>query len=250
MLRPNVISASPDATTNKDVIRGVIKAAKAKGATTIIVGEDGWEVAGNTIGAMTTLGIADVCAAEGATTMDLSKQTYTTRSNANATAYPNGVAFSDPVYNADFVIAIPKCKTHSMAKFTMALKLWYGNVHSGDRAHGNTWAAPAELHLIRKADFTVLDATSTMTTGGPSAGGTMVQSKIVVASKDAIAADVTGLFIEKYSGSTVISTAADAWNMNQIKRALALKFPGWVGASQQFSYAQQGVAEAAQIMGY
>jgi len=239
MLRVNAIENTADATTSPDVLHGVIKAVKAKGATNIIVGEDGWNAGGNTLGVMQSLGITAVCTAEGATPMDLSKQTYTTRS---------GIDFSDPVYNADYVIAIPKCKTHSTGKFTMALKLWYGNTKN-NRSHSD-WSMPAKLHQIRKADFTVLDATKTMTTGGPSAGGTMVASKIVVASKDAIAADVTGLWIEKYSGSTVIANTAAAWTQAQIQGALGLKIPGWLSALQQFPYVQQGVTEAATIMGY
>jgi len=252
MLRPNVISSSANSTTSPDVIRGVIKAVKAKGATNIIVAEDGWNTGGNTLGAMQTLGITAVCTAEGATPMDLSKQTYTNRTNANAASYTNGtVSYSDPVYNADYVIAIPVCKCHGQAGFTMALKLWYGNVPGAGRLHPSaaTFNAPPELHLIKKADFTVLDATKSMITGGPDSG-TMVQSKVVVASKDAIAADVTGLWILKYSGSSVIANQAGAWTTGQIKRALALKIPGWLTASSQFAYVAQGVAEAATIMGY
>ncbi len=251
VLRPNVIENTADATTSPDVIHGVIKAVKAasKGtAPTIIVAEDGWNASsgGGELACMQSLGITAVCTAEGATTMDLGAQGHGTR---------NGIDFSDPVYNADYVIAIPKCKTHTvLGGFTMALKLWYGNTKN-NRSHSDA-TMPAKLHAIRKADFTVLDATKCMTTGGPSAGGTMVASKIVVASKDAIAVDVTGLLIEKYSGSTVISSWADAWNKSQITGALAQKVPGWLTAKpsaqsqQQFPYAQQGVTEAATIMGY
>ena len=256
MLRPNVISTSANSTTSKDVIQGVIRAVKAKNPAKIIVGEDGWNTGGDTLGAMTTLGITAVCTAESTTAMpvtpmDLSKQTYTTRTNANASSYPNGVSFSDPVYNADYVIAIPICKTHGQSRYTMAFKLWYGNVPGAGRLHPSaaTFTAPAELYLIKKADFVVLDATKCMTTGGPDSG-TMAQSKIVVASKDAIAADVTGLCILKYNGSTVIATQADAWTINQVARALALKFPGWLAAKAQFPYVSQGVTEAATIMGY
>ena len=251
MLRVNAISSSANSTTSPDVIKGVILAVKAKGATNITVGEDGWNTGGNTLGAMQTLGITAVCTATGATPMDLSKQTYTTRTNANALSYPNGVSFSDPVYNADYVIAIPICKTHSQSRYTMAFKLWYGNVPSAGRLHPTaaSFTAPAELYLIKKADFVVLDATKCMTTGGPDSG-TMAQSKIVVASKDAVAADVTGLCILKYNGSTVIATQADAWTINQVARALALKFPGWLAAKTNFPYVSQGVTEAATIMGY
>jgi uncharacterized protein (DUF362 family) len=250
MLRPNVIENAADSTTSPEVIHGVIKAVKAKGATKIIVAEDGWNASGGggTLGCMEKLGITAVCTAEGATTMDLASGKYTTRTNAGATAFPSGIDYSDDVYNADYVIAIPKCKTHSAGKFTMALKLWYGNTKQG-RSHSN-WSAPAHLHLIRKADFAVIDATATMITGGPSAGGKMVQSKIVVASKDVIAADVTGLFIEKYSGCTLNASAAEIWAQAQIKGALAAKIPGCITASQQFPYAAQGVTEAAEIMGY
>jgi uncharacterized protein (DUF362 family) len=252
MLRPNVISSKANSTTSPDVIRGVIKAVKAKGATNIIVAEDGWNTGGNTLGAMQTLGITAVCTAEGATPMDLSKQPYTNRTHASAASYTGGtVSYSDPIYNADYVIAIPVCKCHGQAGFTMALKLWYGNVPTAARLHPSaaTFNAPAELHLIKKADFTVLDATKAMIDGGPDSG-TMVQSKVVVASKDAIAADVTGLWILKYSGSSVIANQAGAWTTGQIKRALALKIPGWLVASGNFTYVAQGVTEATTIMGY
>ena len=259
MLRVNAIDSNSADTTTPDVIHGVILAVQAasKGtAPTIIVGEDGWAANGNTLGAMQTLGITAVCTATGATPMDLSQKTYTTRTNTNAASYPNGVSFSDPVYNADYVIAIPVCKTHSQGGYTMALKLWYGNVPSAGRLHPSaaSFNAPPELHLIKKADFTVLDATKAIISGGPqvAAGNTNVaQPKIVVASKDAIAADVTGLWILKYNGSTVIANNAEAWTKyGQITRALKLPSLGWLTASTQFPYVSQGVTEAATIMGY
>ncbi len=259
MLRVNAIDSNSADTTTPDVIHGVILAVQAasKGtAPTIIVGEDGWAANGNTLGAMQTLGITAVCTATGATAMDLSQKTYTTRTNANAASYPSGVSFSDPVYNADYVIAIPVCKTHSQGGYTMALKLWYGNVPTAGRLHPSaaSFNAPPELHLIRKADFTVLDATKAIISGGPqvAAGNTNVaQPKIVVASKDAIAADVTGLWILRYNGSTVIASNAEAWTkFGQITRALKLSSLGWLTASTQFPYVSQGVTEATTIMGY
>ena len=259
MLRVSAIDSNSADTTSPDVIHGVILAVQAasKGtAPTIIVGEDGFATNGNTLGAMQTLGITAVCTATGATPMDLSKQTYTTRTNANAASYPNGVSFSDPVYTADYVISVPVCKTHSQGGYTMALKLWYGNVPTAGRLHPSaaSFNAPPELHLIRKADFVVLDATHALISGGPqvAAGNTNVaQPKIVVASKDAVAADVTGLWILKYNGSTVIASNAEAWTkFGQITRALKLASLGWLTASTQFPYVSQGVTEATTIMGY
>ena len=247
VLRANVIDNVASDTTSPDVIHGVIKAVKAAGATDITVAEDGWNAGGGggTLACMKTLGIQAVCDTEGAKTADLAADNRTTR---------NGIDFNDLVYNADYVIAIPKCKRHTTeGNFTMALKLWYGNTKN-NRAHLADGKMPGTLHAIRKADFTVLDATACMTKGGPT-GGTMVQSKIVVASNDAIASDVTGLLILKYSGDNIISTWADAWANNQIKQALAQKIPGYSQAApaqsqQGFPYVAQGVTEAATIMGY
>jgi uncharacterized protein (DUF362 family) len=250
LLKPNIISADADATTNVDVIHGVIKAAKAKNAKRIIVADAAWGgttgVSSDVVANMKSLGITAMCTAEGAETLDLRSDSHTTRSNPNASAFPNGIDFSDAVYDADYVINVPACKCHSVGKYTMALKAWYGCTESG-RPHSNTWVAPAELHLLKQEGFIVLDATKAMITGGPSSG-TMAQSKIVVASKDAVAIDVTGLCILKYNGSSVIANKGDAWNVHQIKRALALKFPGWLSSAQAFSYAQTGVTEHADIM--
>jgi uncharacterized protein (DUF362 family) len=237
LLKPNIISSSADATTNKDVIHGVIKAVKAKNAGTIIVADSAWGSPRDVLAFMASLGIADICDAEGASMVDLQNTPHPTR---------NGTDFSDVVYNADFVINMPVCKSHSVAKFTLALKNWYGCTENG-RPHASAWDAPAKLRQIKQEGFVVLDATKTMITGGPSSG-TMVQSKIVVASKDAIAVDVTGLCIHKYSGGTLISSKGDAWKLPQIKSALALGLPGWLSSAQEFSYAQQGVTEHADIM--
>ena len=38
------------------------------------------------------------------------------------------------------------------------------------------------------------------------------------------------------------------WDQNQIKRALALGFPGWLSAAEDFSYAPSGIDEHAEIM--
>jgi uncharacterized protein (DUF362 family) len=108
----------------------------------------------------------------------------------------------------------------------------------------------AEAHLIKQENFVVIDATRCMVTGGPSAGGTMRDSQIVVASTDAIAADVTGLAIIRYFGGTAAAAAVRGtpWNQAQIRRALALAFPGWLTAQQDFDYTQAGVTEHAEIM--
>ncbi|HMA94919.1 MAG TPA: DUF362 domain-containing protein [Polyangiaceae bacterium] len=244
VIRPNVIDSKPDGTTNPEVIRGVIRAVKKKGATQILVAEDGF--GGAVIGFMDTLGIGAVCKEEGATATELKNSPSTNAKPAQAAAWSAGIDFYNTVKNADYVINVPKCKTHGLATISMALKAWFGSIKrpSSTELHSSVQAKAAEAHLVRQEDLVVLDATRCMTTGGPSAG-TMKDSKIVVASKDAIAADVTGVAIIRYNGGL---TSNPPWDIGQIKRALALKFPGWLSAKADFPYEAVGISEHAEIM--
>jgi uncharacterized protein (DUF362 family) len=253
VIRPNVIEGQADGTTNPEVIRGVIRAVKQKGASTILVAEDSFN--GNCLTFMQAVGITAVCTAEGATPTNLAAGNPPPTTNyrpANATAWPNGIDFYDAVYNAGYVINVPKCKSHSSAAvFSLALKAWFGSIKRPGDLHTNLPQKAAEAHLARQEDLVVIDATRCMVTGGPGAGGIMKDSKIVVASKDAIAADVTALAIMRYFGSTDAATAIRntiPWQQAQIQRALAVGYTGWLHAQQDFPYTQSGVTEHADIM--
>jgi uncharacterized protein (DUF362 family) len=250
MLRPNVISSQPSpTTTNPEVIRGAIQAVKAKGATKIIVAEDGF-AAGTGLGAMTSLGITQVCTDEGAEAMDMKGSGGTVRSSpTGAAAWPNGINFYKAVLDADFVINMPVCKTHSSANISMALKAWYGNIPVTDRNHASLMNQLPELHLVRQENFVILDASKCMISGGPT-NGMAAESKIVVATKDPIAADITGICILKQFGVSGAVANTKVWEQQQIKRALALKFNGWLSSAQNFAYQQNGVTDHEAIMAW
>lgn len=256
MLRPNVISSNPHPeTTNPEVIRGAIQAVKAKGAARIIVAEDGFANArtgSGTLAAMTTLKITEMCQKEGAEALDLKGRPTVAQSPSGATQWSGGINFYKDVLDADYVINIPVCKTHGSANFSMAIKAWFGCVP--ERPHsGNLHSKLAELHLVKQENFVVLDATKAMVTGGPQ-NGTAADSQIVVATRDPIAADVTGLCIIKQFGPALGGRGAaynlKVWEQPQIIRAMALNFDGWLSSEQKFEYAQQGVTEHADIMAW
>jgi uncharacterized protein (DUF362 family) len=73
----------------------------------------------------------------------------------------------------------------------------------------------------------------------------MADSNIVVVTEDAIAADVTGVAILRHFGAAL----AVPWTINQIRRAMALNYPGWLNEQTDFSYEVQGdIPEADSIM--
>jgi len=247
IIRPNEIEGKLDGTTNPEVIRGIIRAIKAASSgapTSIVVAEDAFSGNG-AIANMQTNGVAKVCTDEGgATTMDLSGTATTNRKPTNAAAWTNGIDFYNTVYDADYVINAPRCKTHGIANFSMALKAWFGSLKRPSDLHTGIMNRAPEAHLARKEDLVVLDASRCMISGGPTAGGTMKDSNVIVASKDAIAADVTGIAIIRYNGGTL----AAPWTQAQIKRALAIAVPGWLTAQTDFTYWSSGVTEIADIM--
>jgi uncharacterized protein (DUF362 family) len=250
MLKPNVISVNPaPETTDAEVIRGAIRAVKAMGASTVIVAEDGFT--GDTLQSMQATGIAQVCTDEGAQAVELKDGPTTNISPAGATNWSGGINLYQAVYDAEYIINMPVCKTHSLASFTMALKNWYGCVPIGDRDHPSTLGERlAELHLAKQEDFVILDASKAMVTRGPQ-GGDTAESRIVVASRDAIAVDVTGLCIYKQFGPRSGSAFnMGVWDQPQISRALQLQYPGWLSSAQNFPYVQQGVDEHAEIMAW
>ena len=250
MLKPNVISTNPaPETTDSEVIRGAIRAVRARGASTILVAEDGF--GGPTLQNMQSTGITQVCTDEGAEPVELKDGLTTRVTPSGAAAWSGGINLYQAVYDADYVINMPVCKSHGISTYTMALKNWYGCIPQSDRAHpSNLGAMLAELHLAKQEDFVILDATRAMVTRGPT-GGDTAESRIVVVSRDAIAADVAGLCIHKQFGTRSGGVFNQGvWEQPQVRRALALQLPGWLSSAQNFAYAQQGVEEHAEIMAW
>jgi uncharacterized protein (DUF362 family) len=280
MLRPNMIDTVSGSTgsapvpanpgsVNPDVIRGVIRAIKAKGTPkSILVAE--WAFTGaltnsGGTGVADRNGIAAAVKAEGATLLDIkSSPSPKTVSPAGATNWPSGIPMYQAVLDAEYIVNIPVCKTHGSANFSMALKGWYGcqDNHSHPSASGTETAKVRlcnlmpEIHLAKKEDFVVLDATKCLLTGGPQVGsGKTAAPGIVVASKDAIAVDVTGVCILKHYMATTSTantniTGSSVWEQPQIARAMQLTALGWLTSKQNFPYSATGIDEAATIMAY
>jgi len=253
LLKPNVVNSNPPpVTTNPEVIRGAIRAVRARGATTVLGAEAG-AMPGRTRQSMQTLGIVQVCTDEAAEAVALDDTTTTPRRPPGSGEWPDGIPIFQTVLDADYVINLPCLKTHAtVSVYTMAIKNWFGCIPQPLREHPNTLGQKlAELHLAKPEDFVIADAVMPMVTGGPDLGGDTADARIVIASRDVVAADVTGLCIEKQFGPR----SGAVWNLGvwehpQLRRAMELGFPGWLTSPQNFTYAQQGVDEHAEIMAW
>lgn len=111
-----------------------------------------------------------------------------------------GEVLSDwPVYKTlietDKLINVPVAKHHNLAKYTGAMKNWYGSLGGRrNRLHQNIDVSVADLATFLRPTLTVLDATRVLLRNGPQ-GGNISDAKdmhTVIASVDQVAADAMG----------------------------------------------------------
>jgi uncharacterized protein (DUF362 family) len=100
-----------------------------------------------------------------------------------------------PLINADKVINVPVAKHHNLAKFTAAMKNWYGVLGGRrNRLHQNIDVSIADLATFMRPTLTIVDATRVLLRNGPQ-GGNIDDAKDmhqVIASLDQVAVDAYG----------------------------------------------------------
>jgi uncharacterized protein (DUF362 family) len=100
-----------------------------------------------------------------------------------------------PLVNADKVINVPIAKHHNLAKYTAAMKNWYGSLGGRrNRLHQNIDVSIADLAQFIQPTLTIVDANRVLLRNGPQ-GGNVADAKdmsTVIATTDQVAADAYG----------------------------------------------------------
>ena len=97
--------------------------------------------------------------------------------------------------DADKVINVPVAKHHNLAKFTAAMKNWYGVLGGRrNRLHQNIDTSIADLATFMRPTLTVVDALRVLVRNGPQGGNIDDATDVhqVIASTDQVAADAYG----------------------------------------------------------
>ena len=97
--------------------------------------------------------------------------------------------------DADKVINVPVAKHHNLAKYTAAMKNWYGVLGGRrNRLHQNIDTSIADLATFMRPSLVVVDAMRVLVRNGPQ-GGNIDDTKVmstIIASADQVAADSFG----------------------------------------------------------
>lgn len=188
LLKPNMLGAYPPEmgiTTNPAFVKAVAEIfIEARAHLSIGDSPDGvhplenvWEVTG----------IREVCRMVGA---------KEARFEAAGSVKRDGVWVSGALLDADFVINLPKFKTHGLTILTLAAKNLFGCVNGMQKtAHHRKSRGPQEFAeaVVRvanavRAALTIIDGIVAMDGNGPSAGN-LIDLKLVIAGTDVYAVD-------------------------------------------------------------
>lgn len=175
---------------------------------------------------------------------------------ARATHWPDGFELAELLFRVDHVINVPVIKTHFQAWFTMSMKAFVGMSHHRSRLEFHkTWKgegslfdqkrtssrrrgvkrdlaaeaeeiAPfvnrlAELNLGITPSLNILDGSKVFVFGGPSSGDS-AEPKVVVASRDRIAADATGVAVLKSVGTEDRLQQRSVWDTPFLKHGVKI----------------------------
>jgi uncharacterized protein (DUF362 family) len=254
LIRPNANTADlPPGSTNPEVLRGAIRAAKAYDPEKVIVAEKSMTTL-ETEKVLKKLGLWQAAEAEGVDeilTFDEMKRRHVEPRGAYSWLY--GFDVPEFLESIDYTIALPVIKTHWTATFTMGLKSQISITSDRDRRqlpHGQGWDTLfgnmiAESNLVHKPDFYISDATKCFVTEGPNIG-TLREPDIVLASSDVIANDAVGLALLKTLGTIPKIRDHSVWAQPQIKRALELNLG--VRSREEITIKSAGIEEIEEII--
>jgi uncharacterized protein (DUF362 family) len=225
LLKPNILDgAPPPTTTNPRVIRAVARALFQAGASRVLVGDMSAFFKLPTRKNMETTFIKTMADDVGAEMVPFDEGKWISLDLPKGQLLKK-VYVAETFFNVDRVINLPVIKTHRSATYSIALKNMVGATHFRHRPYivsRSHWEEViAELNLAFSPDLHIVDGTKIMVEGGPWKGGA-IESDLIIATEDRIAADVVGLGVLKHYSSLPSIRDVSVWDQRQVKRAIEL----------------------------
>lgn len=191
LVKPNLLMAKEPESgvdTHPEVVRAVIRALKKNGAD-IFVGDSpsvfGKEIE-NVAEVYARSGIAEVCREEGVRLVEFNKRRLR-----------RGIPLTTMLDQCDFLVSVPKFKTHNLTLLTGAIKNLFGLVVGTYKTelHKNYFRAEdfckavVDIYQEARPSLTVVDGIVAMEGDGPATAGKLRGSNLLLASSDCVALD-------------------------------------------------------------
>jgi uncharacterized protein (DUF362 family) len=195
-IKPNVAFASPPmlgATVHPDVLSAVIRLCYERGGAKKVIVLD--NPINDPASCFTISGISKAAASAGAEVIMPKDNLFGHTTLEGGSLIKDWPVFYKPLAGANKLIGITPVKDHSRSAASMSMKNWYGFL-GGRRNifHQDINTIIAELAMLMKPTFVILDGTVTMMTNGPTGGSVsdLKKTNTMIASCDMVAADAFG----------------------------------------------------------
>jgi uncharacterized protein (DUF362 family) len=196
VIKPNVAFATPPllgATTHPDTIVAVIRLCYDRGKAKKVILID--NPINDPASCFAISGIGKAATAEGAEVVMPKDNLFYNTTLEGGTLIKDWPVFSGPLAGADKLIGIAPVKDHHRSVASMSMKNWYGLL-GGRRNifHQNINTIIAELAMMVRPTFVILDGTMTMMSNGPTGGSVsdLKKTNITIAGCDMVAVDAFG----------------------------------------------------------
>jgi len=214
-----LMKAGPEraVTTHPEIVRAVIRAARAAGAAEVLVGDSpgGKNTPAASRAVFAESGIAGVAAEEGVPTVLLDD-------DVTRVQVPDGKLYTSlnlgtKAVEADVLICLPKLKTHGFMMFTGGVKNLFGCIPGLEKAQFHLKVPDrddfaemlVDIYLACRPALTIMDGVVAMEGDGP-AGGTPRRVGALLASSNAPALDVVASAIAGFDPKDVYTNRAAA----------------------------------------
>jgi len=202
LVKPNILGAFPPergVTTDPRVISAIIKELKRYSPKAIIVGDNSGSIHFDPFKIGKITGILD--ASDGCYS-NIAREVVELKVESR---FIEELFISKIVKEADYVINVPKFKTHSLTTITGAIKNMFGIIPGGKKAQLHTLNRSIDefaellidIYQIRIPDLNIMDAIIGMEGTGPTNGKTIIINKIISSdngiSLDSVMAAMMGL---------------------------------------------------------
>jgi len=197
LIKPNVaFDRSPKlgATSNPDVLAALIRLVREAGAAEVRVADNPIESPEN---CFQKSGIADAAHQAGARVYLPAPSSFEMLEVPGAKLIARWPFFYLPFRGVDKVIGIAPVKDHNLCSASMTTKNWYGLLGGRrNQFHQDIHNIIADLALMMRPTFVVLDGTRVLVKNGPTGGdlSDVVSGRTLVAATDTLAADAFGFY--------------------------------------------------------
>lgn len=195
VVKPNVAferSAALGATTNPEVLRAIVLLCREAGAKEVRVADNPIE---SPEACFVRSGIHRAAAESGANIFLPVARDFETLNVPGAKWIERWPFFWRPFVGANKVIGVAPVKDHNLCRASMTTKNWYGLLGGRrNQFHQDIHGIIADLALMLKPTFVLLDGTRVLHRSGPTGGSLsdVRAGNTIVASTDSLAADAWG----------------------------------------------------------